>query len=57
LAEKHEPLLLVTAERSPRTVAVDANRVRIEHFLDDVRGTARESKGGKQTKRDGFAVR
>ena len=30
-AEKHEPSLLVTAERGPRTVAVDANRPRIEH--------------------------
>jgi hypothetical protein len=28
-----------------------------EHFFDDVRRAARESKGGKQTERDGFAVR
>ena len=55
-SREHEPSLLVAAERGPRTVAVDANRLRIEHLLDDVRGAAREPQCREQTERDRVAV-
>ena len=56
-AEKHEPSLLVPAERGPRTVAVDRDRPRNEHLLYDVRGATRQPQGREEAERDGVAVR
>src|SRR5579884_1723874 len=57
VAEEDEPALLVTLERGPRALAIDADRLRLEHLLDDRCRLAGETERRKETQRDRATVR